>query len=233
MGSPETEKDSNDSERPQHQVTVAPFYMGKYQLTQPQWGAVAKLPKIERDLNPNPSEFTGENRPVENISWNDAVEFCARLAQATGKEYRLPTEAEWEYACRGGTTTPFHYGETITSDLANYIGIYTYAEEVAGEDRGETTPVGSFPPNGFGLYDMHGNVWEFCTDPWHDSYRGAPNNGGVWSENPDVNYSQIMRGGSWCFFSWCCRSGYRFNSMRRNIMEHDVGLRVCCGVGRS
>jgi formylglycine-generating enzyme required for sulfatase activity len=148
MGSPEGEKGRHDSEPPQHQVTVQAFYMGKYQVTQAQWQAVAKLPKVERDLNSEPSRFKGENRPVENVSWYDALEFCNRLSKATGKEYRLPSEAEWEYACRTGTTTPFHYGETITSQLANYnasVAEYTYAEEPVGEYREETTPSGVSP----------------------------------------------------------------------------------------
>jgi len=231
MGTPETEKDSYPRERPQHQVKVGPFYIGKYQVTQAQWGAVAKLAKIERDLNPDPSRFKGENRPVERVSWEDAVEFCARLAQATGKEYRLPSEAEWEYACRGGTRTPFHYGETITSDLANYDGNSTYAEEAAGEYRRETTPVGSFPPNSFGIYDMHGNVLEWCADPWHDNYEGAPKDGSVWRENGNDNYSHVMRGGSWVVNSRVCRSGFRFYFVRRDVFSGHVGFRVCCGVG--
>jgi len=232
MGTPETEKDSDPSERPQHQVKVAPFYIGKYQVTQAQWGAVAKWAKIERDLDSDPSDFKGENRPVEQVSWEDAVEFCARLRQATGKEYRLPSEAEWEYACRGGTRTPFHYGETITSDLANYDArSYIYAEEAAGEYRRETTPVGSFPPNSFGIYDMHGNVLEWCADPWHDNYEGAPKDGSVWRENGNDNYSHVMRGGSWVVNSRVCRSGFRFYFVRRDVFSGHVGFRVCCGVG--
>ena len=161
------------SEKPQHEVTVKPFYMGKYQVTQAQWKALAALPKEKRDLDVAPSYFKGENLPVERVSWYDAEEFCARLGKKKGKEYRLPSEAEWEYACRAVTPpifkeersyTPFHFGETITGDLANYRATNTYAEEAPGEYRTETTVVGSFPPNGFGLYDMHGNVWEWCQD---------------------------------------------------------------------
>ncbi len=183
------------SERPQHRVTVSSFYMGRYPITQAQWRAVASRTdlKVERYLNPDPSYFkdppkpplksevsdsppfegarggspTRWDRPVERVSWYDAVEFCARLSKLTGKEYRLPSEAEWEYACRAGTTTPFHFGETITGELANYDASRTYADEPKGEYREETTPVGQFPPNAFGLYDMHGNVWEWCLDPWH------------------------------------------------------------------
>ncbi len=230
MGSPKEEKDSYDDEKPQHQVTVEEFYLGKYQVTQAQWKAVVNLPKIERDLKPDPSDFKGENRPVEQVSWEDAVEFCARLSKVTGKEYRLPSEAEWEYACRAGTSTPFHYGETITSELANYYGNTIYAEEPAGEYRRETTPVGSFPPNGFGLYDMHGNVCEWCADLWHSSYEGAPNDGRVWVNEND-NDSHSLRGGSWFNNSWYCRSAYRNNYDAR--YDVNVGFRVCCVVGRT
>ncbi|MEM7578404.1 MAG: SUMF1/EgtB/PvdO family nonheme iron enzyme [Cyanobacteria bacterium P01_A01_bin.80] len=221
MGSPEGEKDSRSNEKPQHEVRMQAFYMGKYQVTQAQWREVAKLPKIERDLNPDPSEFKGENRPVEQVSWYDAVEFCARLSKATGKEYRLPSEAEWEYACRAGTITTFHYGEMITSELVNYEW-----------NRGETMVVGSFPANRFGLYDMHGNVFEWCADPWHDNYEGAPNDGSVWLENGNDNHSPL-RGGSWGSNSWFCRSAARdyFNT-RDDIFNH-VGFRVSCGVGRT
>jgi eukaryotic-like serine/threonine-protein kinase len=164
MGSPETEVQRYSSESPQHEVTVAPFFLGKYAVTQAQWRAVAALPKVERDLDAAPSYFKGANRPVEGVSWYDAVEFCQRLSQASGRKYRLPSEAEWEYACRAGTTTPFHFGETITAELANYDGNSTSANAPKGKYRNQTTNVGSFPPNSFGLYDMHGNVWEWCAD---------------------------------------------------------------------
>ena len=193
MGSPANEKDSFDDERPQHQVTVPPFFMGKYPVTQAQWRAVASRTdlKVEKDLDPDPSYFkdppkppflrgasdsppfeggagggspTRWDRPVEQVNWYDAIEFCARLSKLTVREYRLPSEAEWEYACRAGTTTPFYFGETITGKLANYNASETYADEPKGEYREETTPVGQFSPNAFGLYDMHGNVWEWCAD---------------------------------------------------------------------
>ena len=167
-------------EKPQHEVTVQPFFMGKFQITQKQWRVIASLPKIERDLEPDPSHFKGNDLPVEKVSWEDAEEFCQRLSKQTGKEYRLPSEAEWEYACRAGTTTPFHFGETITSDLANYRGSSTYANEPKGEYREKTIQVGSFPPNAVGLYDMHGNVWEWCQDDFQDNYEGAPKDGSAW-----------------------------------------------------
>ena len=231
MGSPEDEKDSFSWEKPQHQVRIEPFYLGKFQVTQAQWREVAKLPQIERELNPEPSEFKGDNRPVEQVSWYDAEEFCARLSKATGREYSLPSEAEWEYACRAGTNTPFHYGETITSEIASYYGRNTYAEEPAGEDREQTTPVGSFPANRFGLYDMHGNVDEWCADPWHENYEGAPQNGRVWRENGNENRSPL-RGGSWYNNPRYCRSAYRSYNSRDGIYSN-VGFRVRCGVGRT
>jgi formylglycine-generating enzyme required for sulfatase activity len=160
-------------EGPQHRVTIQSFWMGKYPITQRQWQAV---------MGENPSYFKGDNRPVENVSWEDVVAFCQRLSEKTGKTYRLPSEAEWEYACRAGTTTPFYFGETITTDLVNYHGEYPYAAAPEGVYREETTEVGIFPPNAFGLYDMHGNVWEWCADPWHDNYNGAPTDGSVWQE---------------------------------------------------
>ncbi|NEO64399.1 MAG: formylglycine-generating enzyme family protein, partial [Moorea sp. SIO4G2] len=180
MGSPETEKGHKKNESPQHQVTVKSFFMGKYPVTQAQWQSVAALPQVNRKLDPNPSRFNGKHRPVERVSWYDAVEFCERLSQYTKRPYRLPSEAEWEYACRAGTTTPFHFGETITTYLANYDGNYdyTYSFGSKGKSVQETTPVGSFGVgNDFGLYDMHGNVWEWCADHWHDNYIGAPTDG--------------------------------------------------------
>jgi formylglycine-generating enzyme required for sulfatase activity len=139
MGSPEAEPDRSDNEGPQHKVTVPPFFMGRYPITQAQWRAVAALPQIKREPRPDPSRFKGDNRPVEQVNWYDAVEFCARLSAHTGRAYRLPTEAEWEYACRAGTTTPFAVGETITTEVANYDGNYTYNNGPKGEDRRETT----------------------------------------------------------------------------------------------
>ncbi|MBF2045947.1 MAG: formylglycine-generating enzyme family protein [Elainella sp. C42_A2020_010] len=214
MGSPEDELERYENEGPQHLVTVSTFFMGKYAITQAQWKSLASFPKIERDLEPDPSDFKGEDRPVEQISWHEANEFCRRLAQHTGRLYRLPSEAEWEYACRAKTTTPFYFGETITTDLANYCGedrtinetFYSgsYGRGPKGRYRQETTSVGSFPANGFGLYDMHGNVWEWCTDHWHSNYEGAPEDGSAWLDsNADEDANRVLRGGSWSFDPGC------------------------------
>ncbi|MFM6156880.1 MAG: formylglycine-generating enzyme family protein, partial [Sphaerospermopsis kisseleviana] len=202
MGSPPQELERRNSESPQHTVTVQPFFMGKYQVTQAQWRFVAELPQVNRELNPDPANFKGDNRPVERVSWYDAVEFCTRLSNYTKRPYSLPSEAQWEYACRAGTTTPFHFGETITTDLANYDGDYIYGDGVKGVYRQETTEVGSFGvANNFGLYDMHGNVWEWCLDDWHDNYKGAPTDGSAWfDENTnlfDKSKPALLRGGSW------------------------------------
>ncbi|BAY46871.1 hypothetical protein SAMD00079811_44860 [Scytonema sp. HK-05] len=209
MGSPDNEPQRSSDESPQHTVTIQPFYMGKFPVTQAQWKAVAALPKVKIDLNPDPSFFKGANRPVEQVSWDDAVEFCDRLANKTKKPYRLPSEAEWEYACRAGTTTPFHFGETITTDLANYNGNSTYGSGSKGEYCEQTTEVGKFPPNVFGLYDMHGNTWEWCQDGWHDSYKEAPADGTPWMSENNKD-ARLLRGGSWNNTQRSCRSAHRF-----------------------
>jgi formylglycine-generating enzyme required for sulfatase activity len=223
-------------EGPQHPVKVSAFWMGKYPITQAQWRAVAALPKINQDLNPDPANFKGDNRPVEQVSWNDAVEFCLRLSKQTGREYRLPSEAEWEYACRSGTTTPFHFGETLTTDLANYRGTDweyqsktfpgSYGSGPKGEYRQQTTDVGSFPANAFGLYDMHGNVWEWCLDHWHQTYEGAPTDSRAWLSSDD-NASRLLRGGSWFFNPWYCRSANRLWGARDGSYDV-IGFRVVC-----
>ena len=219
-------------EKPQHQVTLPSFYMGKYPITQAQWQAIAATAKIDIDLETNPSNFTGNELPVERVTWYQATEFCKRLSRETKQEYRLPSEAEWEYACRAGTTTPFYFGETITGKLANYDASNTYADEPKGEYRKETTPVGQFPPNAFGLYDMHGNVWEWCADTWHDNYDGAPRDGSVWTKNGNDNRSPL-RGGSWDFYAGSCRSAFRSNYNRRDDSNVSLGFRVVCGARRT
>ena len=230
MGSPESEEGRNSDESPQHQVTVPSFFMGKYPVTQKQWRLVAALPKVKIDLESDPSNFKGDNLPVEFVSWNHAQEFCARLSLKTNQTYRLPSEAEWEYACRGGTTTPFYFGETISTELANYHGNYTYGGGAKGEYRGKTTEVGKFPANPCGLYDMCGNVWEWCQDEWHGNYINAPTDGSAWS-NGSNNYMSL-RGGSWLNGPRSCRSAYRYD-VNRDYLLSNVGFRVVCVVGRS
>jgi formylglycine-generating enzyme required for sulfatase activity len=239
MGSPETEAGRYNDESPQHQVTVPDFFMGKYPVTQAHYQAVMKQGIIGKILggnsvNPDPSHFKGDKLPVEQVSWDDAVEFCQKLSQKTGKIYRLPSEAEWEYACRAGTTTPFYFGETITTDLANYRGtdwdyngnIYpgNYGQAPKGQYREKTTSVGSFPANAFGLYDMHGNVWEWCQDSWHENYNGAPTDGSTWLSSKDTNI-KLLRGGSWEFDSGHCRCAVH-SGFKRAYRRNSVGFRV-------
>jgi formylglycine-generating enzyme required for sulfatase activity len=212
MGSPTTEAQREHNESPLHPVNISPFFMGKYPVTQEQWQVV---------MENNPSNFQGAKLPVEQVSWNDAVKFCQKLSQKTGKNYRLPSEAEWEYTCRARTTTPFHFGETITPDLVNYSGC-PYGFGQWGLYRGQTTDVRSFPPNAFGLYDMHGNVWEWCSDSWNNNYRDAPTDGSSWETG---NEFRVRRGGSWNCNAALCRSAYRSGYGAGN---HDskIGFRV-------
>ncbi|MGK7918001.1 MAG: SUMF1/EgtB/PvdO family nonheme iron enzyme [Prochloraceae cyanobacterium] len=219
------EPGSDDGQRPQHLVTIQPFFMGKFLITQQQWTAIASLPKINRDLALDPSYFKGDLLPVEKISWYDAIEFCQRLSKQTGREYRLPSETEWEYACRAGTIAPFHFGLTITSELANYNATVTYAEEPPGDDSRETTSVGSFPANAFGLYDMHGNLWEWCADSWHSNYEEAPTDGSAWED--DDNQYRLLRGGSWSNYADFCRSDNRSYNYP-DILYNIIGMRVAC-----
>ena len=207
-------------ELPRHSVTLAAFALGKYPVTQAQWRVVASLPRVSLKLDPDPSHFKGDSRPVEQVNWHEAMEFCARLSAHSGQTYSLPSEAQWEYAARAGTTTPFHFGETLTTDLANYNGEYTFASGPKGVYRQGTTEVGSFPPNGFGLYDMHGNAWEWCLDHWHDSYNGAPGDGSAW-----VTGGYILRGGSWFINPGYCRCASRCN-INPGDRSGDGGFRV-------
>jgi formylglycine-generating enzyme required for sulfatase activity len=202
-------------ELPCHSVTLAAFALGKYPVTQVQYQAI---------MGNNPSHFKGDKRPVEHVSWNNAVEFCDRLSQKLGQPYTLPSEAQWEYACRAGTTTPFHFGETITTHLANYDGRYTYGAGPEGIYRDETSEVGRFPPNGFGLYDMHGNVLEWCLDHYHYSYEGAPGDGSAWVTGGDSSY-RTCRGGSWYYFPRYCRCTFRHYSFP-DYRGHYNGFRV-------
>jgi formylglycine-generating enzyme required for sulfatase activity len=213
MGSPQGEPEREDSESPQRDVTVPPFFMGRYPVTQAQWCFVAGLSPVKQNLDPEPSHFNEkDNYPVERVSWYDAVEFCARLGTHTSRPYRLPTEAEWEYACKAGTMTPFYFGKTLNSELANYDASVVYNNGSTGQYRLKTTTVDSFGiANAFGLSDMHGNVWEWCLDYWHDNYEGAPADGSAWlTENENSN--RVNRGGSWYSDPGNCHSACRSNS---------------------
>jgi formylglycine-generating enzyme required for sulfatase activity len=308
MGTPEEEEEGNDRERPQHEVTLQPFFMSRHPITQAQWRAVATatitsidealrfadtvlrfvradgLRHVERlvlkgtwnqqtyrdmaseagyteiylrrkvgttlwsslskalgkhinkenfrsevehwanqhSLKSNPSNFEGDTLPVEQVSWEDAQEFCRRLSVKTGKDYRLPSEAEWEYACRAGTTTAYHFGATLPSELANH------SFEVS-----QTSEVGRYPANYWGLYDMHGNVWEWCQDRWHETYEGAPTDGSAWEAHDDeAEEKRVLRGGSWFFYPEGCRSAVRVG-VAPDGTDFGVGFRVVCGGART
>ena len=230
MGSPEKELNRSESEGPQHKVTVPAFYLGKYPVTQRQWRAVSLMDDVKRPLTPDPSDFKGDALPVECVIWYDAVEFCQRLSQHTRQDYRLPSEAEWEYACRAGTSTPFSFGATISTDQANYNGNYIYGSGKKGIYREQTTPVGSFPANDFGLYDMHGNVWEWCQDHWHETYEGAPEDGRAWLFYDESKY-HVLRGGSWFLNPEFCRSASRVR-FAPDLGGSYTAFRVVCGLAR-
>jgi len=204
-------------EHPQHHVTITyGLYMGAYEVTQEQY---------EKIMGTNPSGHLkkGGTYPVVSVSWQDAVEFCRRLSAKEGLTYRLPREAEWENACRAGTTTPFAFGETVSTDQANYDGEYAYGSGTKGVYRQSTTPVGSFHPNGWGLYDMHGNAQEWCQDRYGSYELGARTD----PRGPKSGSSHVMRGGSWNLNPCYCRSAYRggFNPERRYL---NYGFRVVC-----
>ena len=226
MGSPQSEQDQavKDGEQrewvsgegPVHTVELDGFWMGKFEVTQEQYEAV---------MGKNPSDFKGEKNPVERVSWNDAAEFCQKASQKTGKEIRLPTEAEWEYACRAGTRAPFSSGETISTDQANYDRNYTYGSGRKGEYRKKTIQVGSFQPNEWGLYDMHGNVWEWCGDWYGEKYYGESDRKNP--QGPSSGEFRVLRGGSWIRDPFHCRSATRYWSNPANTI-YDTGFRVAC-----
>ncbi len=236
LGARENEEGLLASQTPQHWVTVKPFWLSKYPITQGQWQFVSTLPKIEVSLTPYPANFSGENRPIEQVSWYEAKEFCNRLSEYTKRFYHLPSEAQWEYACRGNTKTPFHFGETITTELANYSGVNWeyegkicsqgfYGKGPLGEDRRETNPVGFFQvANHFGLYDLHGNVREWCEDTWHRNYLGAPIDSIAWITDGDET-KRVIRGGSWNSSPKKCRSAYR-GRFDPNASLYDIGFRI-------
>jgi len=195
--------DGHHDEQPVHQVTINySFYMGKCEVTQAQWQSVMKN---------NPSDFEDcANCPVEQVSWEDAQGFIRTLnLMNDGYIYRLPTEAEWEYACRAATTTDFSFGSSLGSTQANIDGQYPYGGAPKGVYRSKTTPVGSFQPNAFGLFDMHGNVLEWCEDLYHDSYDDAPSDGSAWLSGEQTE--RVLRGGSWDAYAFISRSAARFH----------------------
>jgi formylglycine-generating enzyme required for sulfatase activity/serine/threonine protein kinase len=205
-------------EKPKHRVTISkPFYMGKFEVTQAQWQAV---------MGTNPSYFKNcDQCPVENVSWNDAQEFIRKLnALNDGHTYRLPSEAEWEYACRAGTTTAFSFGDSLSSTQANFDGNYPYGNASKGEYKRKTVPVGSYQPNAFGLYDMHGNVWEWCEDVYADSYEGLPTGGSANMSKGDSGY-RVLRGGSWGVSGWGLRSAVRLR-VSAVVRNNNIGFRV-------
>jgi formylglycine-generating enzyme required for sulfatase activity len=258
MGSPSDEEGRSSAEGPVHTVRLGEFLMGRAPITQAQWRVVAQWEELQgerwgRTLQPDPSGFqpsddksrdrvafgsfqllegetTTDERPVERVTWDDAMEFCQRLSQRTRRHYTLPSEAQWEYACRAGTTTPFAFGDTLTEELANYDASETYGNGPKGEWRQQTTPVGRFPANAWGLHDMHGNVWEWCLDHWHENYVGAPEDGSAWlydiekKKEPD----QLLRGGSWYGRPWNCRSACRLYGRPGYVFDLNVGFRVVC-----
>jgi formylglycine-generating enzyme required for sulfatase activity len=217
MGSPDSEEGRGSDEGPQHQVTVKSFLMGKYEVTQEQYKKV---------MGTNPSDFKGKNLPVERVSWNDAQEFIRRLnSRGDGYTYRLPTEAEWEYACRAGTTTAFAFGDSLSPGQANFDGNHPYGWAAKGINRQKTIPVGSFQPNAFGLYDMHGNVAEWCQDWYHGNYNGAPTDGSAWESGGEQGF-RVLRSGAWDDYSDLLRSAAR-NGLGTDYRIHNtIGVRV-------
>jgi formylglycine-generating enzyme required for sulfatase activity len=228
MGSREGEAENYEAERPQHPVQLSSFFIGQTPVTQAQWKVVASWPKVELDLKPDPSCFSGASRPVEQVNLHDAREFCRRISQRTGRRYTLPSEAQWEFACRAGTASAFAFGETITTDLVNYNGGSRCNSYPTRSNREQTIDVGSLPGNLWGLHDMHGNVWEWCSDHWHKNYAGSPLDGRLWM---NLNYEKgdkfIIRGGSWINDSTYCRSAYRVWA-DSPVRVNTLGFRICC-----
>lgn len=215
MGAPAGEPDSEDHERPHHRVRVPPFCMSTSVVTIAQWTAVTgALPEAMRGLD---RKFAAsERQPVVRVSWNEARAFCTQLSAKTGRAYRLPSEAEWEYACRAGTATRFWSGTTLTPDAANF--------EAAG--RSVTVPVGSLgAANAFGLFDMHGNVWEWCEDRWNSDYQGAPADGSAWTSGDDER-TRVLRGGSWAAPGRFCRSAARTFAGEPTVRSSKIGFRL-------
>ncbi|NJL60112.1 MAG: formylglycine-generating enzyme family protein [Desulfobacteraceae bacterium] len=216
MGSPKDESGRDDDET-QHEVTISkPFFMQTTEVTQGQWKAV---------MGNNPSNFKdcGDNCPVEQVSWNNIQDFIKKLNQKGEGTYRLPTEAEWEYAARAGTTTSFAFGKCLSTDQANYDGNNPLSGCPKGQYRQKTVPVGSFDPNAWGLYDMHGNVWEWCAD-WKGDYPSSAVTDPIGAENGSY---RVLRGGGWYYFARDCRSAYRGGD-GPGFGGSVVGFRLAC-----
>ncbi len=226
MGSNNNEIGRDKDESPTHRVKLNSFYMSKYPITQLQWRIVMSYPQVKRPVKNNPSLFKGDDLPVEKVSWLDAQEFCQRLSKFTGRKYRLPTETEWEYACRGGTQTPFFFGDMITTDFANYDGREGYGCKPTGKYEKKTTPVGKFEPNPFGLYDVHGNVWEWCEDHYANNYTNKPKDGSAFYSRMG-NQPRVVRGGSWSLSPKYCRSAKR-SCYAPDSNYNFLGFRVVC-----
>ena len=221
MGSPEDEAERSDDEGPQHEVTITePFALCETEVTFDQWDACVADGGCDHE--PDDAGWGRGDRPVIDVSWSDAQQYLGWLSAKTGKTYRLPSEAEWEYAARAGTTMPFSTGETITTDDANYDGNFPYAGGEKGEFRGKTLPVGSLTPNPFGLFDMHGNVWEWVEDRYHGSYQGAPVDGTPWLSGDSA--LRVLRGGSWFNYARHVRAANRV-AFDPGFRNDNVGFR--------
>ena len=227
MGSPADETDRDGDEGPRHKVTIAkPFAVGKFEVTWNEWEACVADNGCD---GAGPKRAGGDNgwgkgrRPVIEVSWDDAKTYAAWLSKKSGKPYRLLTEAEWEYAARAGTTTPFHFGATITPDDANYDGSRAYRDGDKGTFREKTVEVGTFPANAFGLHDMHGNVWEWVEDCYKKDYESVPNDG--YAVVADDCRLRVLRSGSWFSKPGHLRSAVR-NRLRPDSRLHNFGLRV-------
>jgi formylglycine-generating enzyme required for sulfatase activity len=206
-----------DNASPIHKVTLKPFFIGKYPITQEQYRTVMGI---------NPSSDRGDRKPVNSVSWEDAMKFCQKLSHITGKHYNLPSESQWEYAARAGTTTRFYFGETIDSELM-YAGATVQPARSGGVQLLEqtTTNVGSFPPNTFGLYDLHGNVAEWCLDTWHENYDRAPVDGSAWIDGG--NDLRLLRGGVSLGLD-CQSSSSDRDKNKQNMISDRYGFRVVC-----